>query len=479
MNVVYVASEVFPFFKTGGLADVMYSLPRKMSRIGHDVSVIMPKYSQIPQIYTRKMEHVISVEYSGKIFNILKIVEGYVIYYFIENKELFERPQVYGCEDEDIQFSMFCEVVLKFLRKVQLRVDVIHCNDWQSGLIPYFLKKRYIPSDEFFANMRTIFTIHNLMYQGKFSKESLFRLGYDIKKDSLNFLEMGVDYADVVTTVSKTYAEEIKYPYFSEGLEWIINKKKIYGVMNGIDTVYFNPERNSSIYKNYNLYTRKDKHINKKFLQEELKLPENPDTPVISMITRLVEGKGIDLLVHSIEELLQDPVQLVILGSGDKRYEDFFWELEKKYPLKFRIKTGFDPVLANKLYAGSDMFLMPSRYEPCGLSQMIAMRFGTIPIVRETGGLKDTVESYNKFSGEGNGFSFANFNADDMLYTIRRAERYYFNHKDIWEKLIEKNMKLDFSWIRSAREYEKLYWIAKSDRIIKNDEDINLVMDEK
>lgn len=468
MNVVYVASEVFPFFKTGGLADVMYSLPRKMSRIGHDVSVIMPKYSQISQIYTRKMEHVISVEFSGKIFNLYKIVEGYVIYYFVENKELFDRQQVYGCEDEDIQFSMFCEVVLKFLRKMQLKADIIHCNDWQTGLLPFFLKKRYSITDEFFVNMKTIFTIHNLMYQGKFSKISLHQLGYDINEDCANFLKIGMEYANVVTTVSKTYAEEIRYPYFSEGLEEITTSKKIYGVLNGIDVIYFNPERNSSIYVNYNLYTRKDKYKNKRFLQQELKLPESVETPIISMITRLVEGKGMDLIVYSIEELLKDPVQIVILGSGDNKYEEFFWNLEKKYPSKLRVKLGYDSVLANKIYAGSDMFLMPSRYEPCGLSQMIAMKFGTIPIVRETGGLKDTVSSYNKYSGEGNGFTFTNFNADDMLYTIRRAERYYFNEKEIWDKLIERNMKLDFSWIRSAREYEKLYWIVRGDKVLKS-----------
>ena len=469
MNVVYVASEVFPFFKTGGLADVMYSLPRKMSRIGHDVSVIMPKYSQISQIYTRKMEHVISVEYSGRVFNIYKIVEGYVIYYFVENKELFERSQVYGCDDEDIQFSVFCEIVLKFLRKIQLKADIIHCNDWQTGLLPFFLKKRYILSDEFFANMKTVFTIHNLMYQGKFSKTSLHRLGYDVEGDGLNFMRIGMEYADIVTTVSKTYAEEIKYPYFSEGLEDMTTSKKIYGVLNGIDVIYFNPERNSSIYVNYNIYTRKDKAKNKMFLQQEMKLPETSETPVISMITRLVEGKGMDLVRYNIEELLKDPVQVIILGSGDKEYEEFFWNLEKKYPSKFKIKLGYDPVLANKIYAGSDMFLMPSRYEPCGLSQMIAMKFGTIPIVRETGGLKDTVTSYNKYTGEGNGFTFANFNADDMLYTLRRAERYYFNDKGVWDKLIERNMNLDFSWIRSAREYEKLYWIAKGDKVLKAD----------
>ena len=278
-----------------------------------------------------------------------------------------------------------------------------------------------------------------------------------------------MEYADIVTTVSKTYAEEIKYPYFSEGLEDMTTSKKIYGVLNGIDVIYFNPERNSSIYVNYNIYTRKDKAKNKMFLQQEMKLPETAETPVISMITRLVEGKGMDLVRYNIEELLKDPVQIIILGSGDKQYEEFFWNLEKKYPSKFKIKLGYDPVLANKIYAGSDMFLMPSRYEPCGLSQMIAMKFGTIPIVRETGGLKDTVTSYNKYTGEGNGFTFANFNADDMLYTLRRAERYYFNDKGVWDKLIERNMNLDFSWIRSAREYEKLYWIAKGDKVLKAD----------
>ena len=467
MNVVYVASEVFPFLKTGGLADVMYSLPRKMSRIGHDVSVIMPKYSLIPEIYTRRMEHVITIEYSGKDYNVFKIVESYVIYYFIESKELFERPEIYGNPDEDIQFATFCEIVLRFLRKVQLKADIIHCNDWQTGLIPYFLKERYIPGDTFFTDIKTVFTIHNLMYQGKFSKRSLIRLGYNIEEEQLNCMKMGLEYADLITTVSNTYAEEIKYPYFAEGLESITNSKKIYGVLNGIDIIYFNPERNNSIDVNYNLNSRREKSKNKLFLQKELKLPESEGTALISMVTRLVEGKGLDLVSHILEELLEDPVQLVILGSGDKQYEEYYFDMESRYPRKFKFKRGYDPILANKIYAASDMFLMPSRYEPCGLSQMISMRFGTIPIVRETGGLKDTVTSYDKNSQEGNGFTFTNFNAHDMLYTIRRALRYYYNHKNTWDKLIEKNMKMDFSWVRSAREYEKLYWIARNNKALK------------
>ena len=474
IKILMAASEAIPYMKTGGLADVVGSLPKYFDKDRYDVRVILPKYKCMDDKLLPQLKFVchfyVNLNWRRQYVGIFTSQYDGVTYYFVDNEFYFAGDKPYNNIYEDVEkFAFFSKAVLEALPVIDFAPDVIHCNDWQTGLLPFFLKKRYILSDEFFANMKTVFTIHNLMYQGKFSKTSIHRLGYDVEGESMNFLRIGMEYADIVTTVSKTYAEEIKYPYFSEGLEDMTTSKKIYGVLNGIDVIYFNPERNSSIYVNYNIYTRKDKAKNKMFLQQEMKLPETSETPVISMITRLVEGKGMDLVRYNIEELLKDPVQIIILGSGDKQYEEFFWNLEKKYPSKFKIKLGYDPVLANKIYAGSDMFLMPSRYEPCGLSQMIAMKFGTIPIVRETGGLKDTVTSYNKYTGEGNGFTFANFNADDMLYTLRRAERYYFNDKGVWDKLIERNMNLDFSWIRSAREYEKLYWIAKGDKVLKAD----------
>ena len=460
MKVVYLASEVFPFFKTGGLADVMYALPKKMQELGHEVSIIMPKYDKIPLKYLENLEWVARLESHGDIFNLVKYPDDKINFYFIENKALYERGRVYGDNDEDIQYAMFSELALRFLKEINLQPDILHCNDWQTGPVPYFLNVRY-NNDPFYWDMRTVYTIHNLMYQGRFSKYSFERMGYYTDGYDLNFMEIGIGYADIVNTVSPTYAEEIKYPYFSEGLEWITNNKHIHGVLNGIDIDYFNPETNEDII-HFNKNTLEKKKENKYRLQEKLGLPKS-DNMLISMITRLVEGKGLDLVSLVVENLLKyDAVQIAILGSGDKFYEDYYNYLTVKYPDKFKVYLGYNPNLANEMYAGSDAFLMPSRYEPCGLSQMIAMRFGTIPIVRETGGLKDTVQPYNIYSDEGNGFSFTNFNADDMLYTIKVAEGIYYDKSEIWEKLVKRNMSLDFSWDKSAKEYLKLYELVKS-----------------
>ena len=460
MKVVYLASEVFPFFKTGGLADVMYALPKKMQELGHEVSIIMPKYDKIPLKYLENLEWVARLESHGDIFNLVKYPDDKINFYFIENKALYERGRVYGDNDEDIQYAMFSELALRFLKEINLQPDILHCNDWQTGPVPYFLNVRY-NNDPFYWDMRTVYTIHNLMYQGRFSKYSFERMGYYTDGYDLNFMEIGIGYADIVNTVSPTYAEEIKYPYFSEGLEWITNNKHIHGVLNGIDIDYFNPETNEDII-HFNKNTLEKKKENKYRLQEKLGLPKS-DNMLISMITRLVEGKGLDLVSLVVENLLKyDAVQIAILGSGDKFYEDYYNYLTAKYPDKFKVYLGYNPNLANEMYAGSDAFLMPSRYEPCGLSQMIAMRFGTIPIVRETGGLKDTVQPYNIYSDEGNGFSFTNFNADDMLYTIKVAEGIYYDKLEIWEKLVKRNMSLDFSWDKSAKEYLKLYELVKS-----------------
>jgi len=442
LKVVYLASEVFPFFKTGGLADVMYALPKKMQELGHEVSIIMPKYDKIPLKYLENLEWIARLESHGDIFNLVKYPDDKINFYFIENKALYERGHVYGDNDEDIQYAMFSELALRFLKEINLQPDILHCNDWQTGPVPYFLNVRY-NNDPFYWDMRTVYTIHNLMYQGRFSKYSFERMGYYTDGYDLNFMEIGIGYADIVNTVSPTYAEEIKYPYFSEGLEWITNNKHIHGVLNGIDIDYFNPETNEDII-HFNKNTLEKKKENKYRLQEKLGLPKS-DNMLISMITRLVEGKGLDLVSLVVENLLKyDAVQIAILGSGDKFYEDYYNHLAQKYPNEY-----------------SDIN-MPSRYEPCGLSQMIAMRFGTIPIVRETGGLKDTVQPYNIYSDEGNGFSFTNFNADDMLYTIKVAEGIYYDKPEIWEKLVKRNMSLDFSWDKSAKEYLKLYELVKS-----------------
>ncbi len=460
MKIVYLAGEVAPFFKTGGLADVMGALPKKMAELGHEVSVIMPKYDKIPVKYLKKLEWVARLESHGDIFNLVKYPDDKINYYFLENAALYERGRVYGDDDEDIQYAMFSELSLRFLKEINLQPDILHCNDWQTGPVPYFLNVRY-NQDPFYWDIRTVYSIHNLMYQGRFSKRSFERMGYYIHGNSLNFMEIGIGYADVVNTVSPTYAEEIKYPYFAEGLEWITNNKKIYGILNGIDTDEFNPEKTEGIV-HFNKESLDKKRENKYRLQEKLGLPKS-DNAMISIVTRLVEGKGLDLVSAALENLLKyDAVQIVILGSGDKKYENYYDYLAVTYPDKFKVYLGYNAQLANEIYAGSDMFLMPSRYEPCGLSQMIAMRFGTVAIVRETGGLKDTVKPYNVFTDEGNGFSFTNFNADDMLFTIKVAEGIYYDRPDVWEKLVKRNMELDFSWDKAANEYLELYREAKT-----------------
>ena len=460
MKIVYLAGEVAPFFKTGGLADVMGALPKKMAELGHEVSVIMPKYDKIPVKYLEKLEWVARLESHGDIFNLVKYPDEKINYYFLENAGLYERGRVYGDDDEDIQYAMFSELSLRFLKEINLQPDILHCNDWQTGPVPYFLNVRY-NQDPFYWDIRTVYSIHNLMYQGRFSKRSFERMGYYIHGNSLNFMEIGIGYSDVANTVSPTYAEEIKYPYFAEGLEWITNNKKIYGILNGIDTDEFNPEKTEGII-HFNKDSLDKKRENKYRLQEKLGLPKS-DNAMISIVTRLVEGKGLDLVSAGLENLLKyDAVQIVILGSGDKKYENYYDYLAVTYPDKFKVYLGYNAKLANEIYAGSDMFLMPSRYEPCGLSQMIAMRFGTVAIVRETGGLKDTVKPYNIFADEGNGFSFTNFNADDMLFTIKVAEGIYYDRPDIWEKLVKRNMELDFSWDKAANEYLELYKEAKT-----------------
>lgn len=460
MRIMYLASEAQPFIKTGGLADVMYALPKAMCELGHEVTVILPKYDKIIFEDIDRLEYVDSIDMQGEIYNLLKYNIDNITYYFIENRVLYERGHIYGDLDEDVQYANFCEIVLRFMKKLDIKVDIVHCNDWQTGPFSYFMKTRYMHED-IFNNIKVIYTIHNLMYQGRFNNYSFEKLGYEYDNYTLNFMEIGMSYADVVNTVSPTYAIEIKYPYFSEGLEWITNSIKIYGVLNGIDYDIYNPRTTNGIIP-FNTDIKEYKRENKKKLLRFFALEDNDDM-VISIVSRLVEGKGLDLVISRIEELIKtEDVKFIVLGTGSRYYEDFFNHLSYKYPSNCKVYIGYNEKLANLIYAGSDLFLMPSRYEPCGLSQMIAMRFGTIPLVRETGGLKDTVTAYNHITNEGNGFSFTNFNADDMLHVIRYANNIYSEQKDVWYELIKKNMKLDFSWSKSAKEYEKLYKNARN-----------------
>ena len=471
IKVLFAASEAVPFAKTGGLADVAGTLPRELVKLGADVRLIMPKYKSIPQCFVDKMEYIgyvyVDLAWRHQYCAVLKLEHEGVVVYFIDNEYYFNRETLYGHFDEAEQFAFFSKALLKVLPMVDFRPDIIHCNDWQTGVVGAFLKAQF-RLEEFYKDIRTVYTIHNLKYQGIFSKETLgdiLGLGWEYFnaeglefKDCVNYMKAAIVYSDIITTVSKTYAEEIKNDFFGENLNGIINKRadSLYGIVNGIDYQENDPETDKRIYQNFNAENIKGKYENKRMLQQSLGLPEREDIPIISIVSRLVDQKGLDLIACVFDELLQLDIQLVVLGTGDKKYEEMFSAAASKYPDKVSANLKYDGVLAQRIYAGSDMFLMPSLYEPCGLSQLFSLRYGTVPIVRETGGLNDTIISYNEFTEEGTGFTFANYNAHEMLDTISRALGFY-GQKDIWETIIRNGMKQDFSWNKSAQEYMELY----------------------
>lgn len=459
MNIAFVAAEMYPLIKTGGLADVAYALPKALNKIGNDCRVFIPKYSQISNKHLTEAKFVTSVDIYNETYNIISVIIDNITIYLVENRTYFERDSLYDCEDNDIQFATFCEVVLLSLEKIGFKPDIINCNDWQTGVLPYFLKVRYAHSD-FYRNIKTLYTIHNLRFQGHFGKRALDHHHYPFDDNYVNFMKIALLNSDKINTVSETYSEEIKTHAYGEGLDYFLRMRShdLSGIVNGIDTDVFNPASDKALVKNYDINNFSDKIINKRNLQEAFGLPVIDDIPIISMVTRLDPQKGLDLLDHIIKELLEyDRIQLIILGTGHERFERKFSNLAKKYPEKLGVYIGYNGALANKIYAGSDMYLMPSHYEPCGLSQLIALRYGTIPVVRETGGLNDTVQAYNEYTHSGNGFSFKNYNAYDMLHTIRRAENYYYNFKQTWEHLIKTAMSGDYSWEQSAIKYQDLY----------------------
>ncbi|MBP6409036.1 MAG: glycogen synthase GlgA [Fusobacteriaceae bacterium] len=459
MNIAFVASEMYPLIKTGGLADVAYALPKALNKMKNDVRVFIPKYSKINNEYLKDSKYVTSVDIYNEIYNIISVEIDGITVYLVENRTYFERDSLYDCWDNDIQFATFCEVVLISLEKIGFKPHVINCNDWQTGVLPYFLNARY-KFREFYKDIKTLYTIHNLRFQGHFSKRSLEHHHYQFEDNYVNFMKIAILNSDKINTVSETYAQEIKTHFFGEGLDYYLRMRDhdLSGIVNGIDIDVFNPETDKSLVKNYNLSSFKNKLENKRALQKEFGLPISDNTPIISMVTRLDPQKGLDLLDHVIKEIMNnDAVQIIILGSGHEKYEKKFSNLAKKYPDKLGVYIGYNGALANRIYAGSDMYLMPSHYEPCGLSQLISLRYGTIPIVRETGGLNDTVQAYNEFTHSGNGFSFKNYNAHDMLHTIRYAEDFYYNKKDLWNSLIKTAMSSDYSWEQSAEKYLKLY----------------------
>ncbi|HYF83340.1 MAG TPA: glycogen synthase GlgA [Clostridia bacterium] len=471
IKVLFAASEAVPFAKTGGLADVAGTLPRELVKLGADVRLIMPKYKSIPQCFIERMEYIgyvyVDLAWRHQYCAVLKLEHEGVVVYFIDNEYYFNRDTLYGHFDEAEQFAFFSKALLKVLPMIDFKPDIIHCNDWQTGVVGAFLKAQF-KLEEFYKEIRTVYTIHNLKYQGIFSKETLgdiLGLGWEYFnaeglefKDCVNYMKAAIVYSDIITTVSKTYAEEIKNDFFGENLNGIINKRadSLYGIVNGIDYQENDPETDKRIYQNFNAGDIKGKYENKRMLQQSLGLPEREDIPIISIVSRLVDQKGLDLIACVFDELLQLDIQLVVLGTGDKKYEEMFSAAASKYPDKVSANLKYDGVLAQRIYAGSDMFLMPSLYEPCGLSQLFSLRYGTVPIVRETGGLNDTIMSYNEFTEEGTGFTFANYNAHEMLDSIKRAISFY-GQKFTWEVIIKNGMKQDFSWNKSALEYMELY----------------------
>lgn len=467
MKVLFATSEAYPFAMSGGLADVAGALPKALRKRFVGCRVIMPLYECVTEEMRQKMTFIcnitVPVAWRRQYCGVYEAHIDGVIYYLIDNQYYFKRDGLYGHFDDAERFAFFSRAVLEVIPHIGFVPDVIHCNDWQTALIPIYLNTFY-RTDELYRGIRTVFTIHNIQYQGKYGYElTADVLGLPFQSQSLleydnciNFMKGGIQCADKVTTVSPTYAKEILTPYFSHGLDNILKEftYKLTGIVNGIDTEVYNPETDPLIYKNYTADSIAGKAQNKKMLQQELVLPVKANIPVIGIVTRLVKHKGIDLVKHVFEEIVNENVQFAILGSGEWEFETFFHDMAQKYPDKIGLKLGFNAELAHKIYAGADMFLMPSQSEPCGLAQMIALRYGTIPIVRETGGLNDTISDSG--DGKGNGFTFKTYNAHDMENAIWRALKSYSSKKE-WSTLRQRAMKCDNSWGASANAYIRLY----------------------
>lgn len=467
MKVLYASSEARPFAASGGLADVAGSLPKALRNRLVGCRVVLPLYESVPTELRDTMTFLTSfsvpVAWRRQYCGVFEAKHNGVIYYLLDNQYYFKRCGLYGHYDDAERFAFFSRAVLEMLKYIDFKPDVIHANDWQCGLIPVYHTLFYAPQPEY-SSIRTVYTIHNIQYQGKYGMEILedvFGISHEdrhlVEHDGcVNIMKGAIETADRVTTVSPTYAGEILDPWFSHGLDPILRMRewKLSGILNGIDTIGYDPETDSVLYANYSADDFSAKATNKKLLQKRLQLPERADVPMIGMVSRLVAHKGFDLVQCVMERLLQEDVQVVVLGSGEWIYESFFREMADRYPEKLAYCSGFVPELAQKIYAASDLFLMPSKSEPCGLSQMVACRYGAVPIVRETGGLKDSIRDCG--DGEGNGFTFQTYNADDMYAAILRGLGAYRN-KEHWPLLVERAMRSDFSWGRSANEYIRLY----------------------
>ena len=472
MNILYVTSEAVPFCKTGGLADVAGSLPQALAKGGDHVSVILPLYQTvsenwIDQLHFEKWTYV-RLAWRSVYCGLFSLEREGVTWYFVDNEHYFKRPDLYGYYDDGERFAFFSRAVTELLPDLPEKPDVVHCNDWQSALVPIYIRDEAVRQD-FYKGIHTVITVHNVEYQGRYGRdtlEDLFGLAHGWYDDGtmefagdVNLLKGAIVTADAVTAVSPTYAQELKYAYFAHGLEDIMNSNagKLHGVLNGLDMERYNPRKDANLVQHYSPGRMTGKAKNKEQLQLTMGLQVKADTPIIAMVTRLVSHKGLDLVCDALDYFMEKDVQLVVLGKGDANYETFFNYAAARYPGRIGVYLGYSESLAMQIYAGADLFLMPSKSEPCGLSQMIAMRYGTVPIVRETGGLKDTVHAYEAWNGEGNGFTFADYNAGDMAYVICEAIDLYHDNRAAFKKLQKRDMNEDFSWTRSAAEYHNIY----------------------
>ena len=471
-HVLFVASEAVPFIKTGGLADVMGALPKALAARGLDVRLVIPKYSLIADTWKKQMKQVttgkVNLAWRQLYYGVDELQLNGVTVYFIDNEWYFKRDRLYGFDDDAERFAYFCRAVLTMLPRVGFKPDVIHCNDWHTGLMGVFLKEDF-GHDPYYSQMKIVYTIHNLKYQGIFPAaimrdiiglpQELFDNGNLECDGCVNYMKSGMVYADRITTVSPTYAQEITYPYFGERLDGYIrmNRDKVTGIINGLDEDVYNPAADKYIKKPYtSRNARAGKRENKDALRTELGLPIKRGIPMIAMVSRLVEDKGLDLVTRIMDELVEDDVQLVIVGTGDWKYEEAFRELARRYPTKVSVNILFDEALAHRVYAAADIFLMPSRYEPCGLSQLIALKYGAVPIVRQTGGLNDTIIPFDKYTNTGNGLTFPNFNAHELLFTVKKGLSYY-EDAALWDHIVKNAMESDYSWDRSAQAYMNIY----------------------
>lgn len=475
MKILFVASEARPFIASGGLADVAGSLPKALCDSGNECRVVIPLYKNIPQQFREKMEFVrnfnVPLAWRNQYCGVFKMCHQGVVYYFLDNEYYFKRDNLYGYYDDAERFAFFSKASMEMLNYIDYDPDIVHTNDWHTALVPVYLNTFYrsIPK---YHDIKTVFTIHNIQYQGQYGME----IAWDVLgipeyqhpileyNGCLNMMKAAIVQVNVVNTVSPSYAVEIHDPWFSHGLDPILNMKgnRVIGILNGIDVAANDPKTDQDIYKNYDIKTLEDKKVNKAELMKEMGLEPNEDRMLIGMVTRFASHKGLDLVKYIFDDLMRDQVSVVVLGSGEKVYEDFFREMQYRYAGRMSVKIGFLPALSKKIYAGADVFLMPSKSEPCGLAQMVAARYGTLPIVRETGGLKDSIHDMGTENGNGNGFTFKTYNAHDMLGAIQRAEGLYGN-KPLWKDAMTAAMSCDFSWDKSAGEYVRMYQMIMQD----------------